>query len=1523
MRLFPDSSRTSPLHRRAILGLVFVIAILSCGKDVTGPLGSTARFVRGLTFNPVFPPAFQAAGGSSSGIVTFSRVHVVLHHSDGTVALDTTIDFPAGVDELTLSLTVKLLDNAPPSGEPMTLNLGYLNAAGDTVFKGGPVSVTAAPPPAGGGSNPPVSIPVSYSGPGASATAVLITPRSGTVVAGSAFSFSAIAKDNLGATLANTPIIWNSLDPSIAAITSAAAGGGVAQNLRGTARIVAQLLTGPADTVRLTVTLRATQIIAQSGNAQSGVVGTNLALPLVVKVAASDGVGVEGTTVSFAVATGGGSVANASVVSDATGFAQTTWKLGSSTGAQTVTASAGGLSNSPLTFTATAQAATATKLVVTTQPVNGVAGTPLAAIVVTAEDNNGNIATTFTGPVTVAFGASPTGAVLSGTATVNAVAGVATFSSLTINKNGTAYTLVASASGQTSATTSTFDVALGAPSKLVFTVQPSNASAGAAITPAIVVTAQDAQGNPTPSFTGTVTLALGANPGASTIVGTLTATAVAGAATFNNVTLSRPSADYTLTASASGVSSVTSAPFAISIGPAALISLVSGAGQSGPGGAALAQPIVVRVTDLAGNAVSGITVNFAAASGGSVSPSSGVSTALGTVATTWTLGAPVGPQSMTAANGGLTPNPLTIAATATSSVLVSYTWLGAIDTSWTNPANWSPAGVPGAADSVTVSSGSFHPSITSPVSLKSLVITGACGPNVSLTSTLTISGTLIGGGGCSAVMDRRTGGAIGGRVPGAASFSRAPGSTRSNDLGNSATVNAATVILTGTGALAGYIQATVLVTGGTHTLVGYTNASAAVVVSSGAKVVFNGYQMNMGALTTATGGTIVMTNPSDYLRVSGPATFGGGSESGFLTQGTIYLQGNFVQGGGAPDAFAASGSLRTMLAASPTINVAFANPGTSFFQDVQIYSSEMFLQSDVTVNGTLATDAMPVLLSATALGTTRKLTTSGLSQGAYPLDVQNVSLKFVPGTANATFDNVTFGGYPALFNGIAFEIQRTGGPYTFNNLFFANIASLGAGGRMLRNSGSANVILVSPTPGVSTAVFDATSTGTVTWPAIAPVATVTVAPTSATLLIGQTVLLTATPTDAGSVVLVARLVTWASSNPAIATVSATGLVTAVAPGSPTITATSEGINGTAAVTVSPPLVFTSVKTGGYGACGLTSGAADWCWGLGNYGQLGTGSTASTSAPVAVSGGLSFAAVSAGNYHSCGLTVSGAAYCWGNNTYGERGDGTNATSSTPVAVAGGLTFAFVRAGFNHSCGVTTSGAAYCWGWDRDGELGDGTTSDRNVPVAVAGGLTFRTVSAGVYHSCGVTTSNAAYCWAYGGAGELGNGTNSSSLTPVAVVGGLSFATVDAGNYHSCGVTTSNVAYCWGDNGFGQLGDGTTNPTNTPVLVAGGLSFTTVSVGYDHTCGVTTTNVAYCWGNNSYGELGNLTTTDSSFPVAVAGGLSFVSVSAGQVSTCGLTTVGVAYCWGDANYGVGAIGNGTTTGSLTPVKVAGQP
>src|SRR5205823_5060126 len=84
----------------------------------------------------------------------------------------------------------------------------------------------------------------------------------------------------------------------------------------------------------------------------------------------------------------------------------------------------------------------------------------------------------------------------------------------------------------------------------------------------------------------------------------------------------------------------------------------------------------------------------------------------------------------------------------------------------------------------------------------------------------------------------------------------------------------------------------------------------------------------------------------------------------------------------------------------------------------------------------------------------------------------------------------------------------------------------------------------------------------------APVATVTVAPATASILTNATVQLAVTLKDAGGNTLTGRTVVWSSSNTSMATVnSSSGLVTGVAAGTATITATSEGEGGSAAITV--------------------------------------------------------------------------------------------------------------------------------------------------------------------------------------------------------------------------------------------------------------------------------------------------------------------------------------------------------------------
>jgi adhesin/invasin len=122
------------------------------------------------------------------------------------------------------------------------------------------------------------------------------------------------------------------------------------------ALMAAAILAGCSSYSSPTGTTTASGIAVVSGNAQVGIVGAGLALPLVVRVADAYGTGMSGVTVNF-VATGGATLRSATATTDVNGRASDSLTvLGSVAGAGTVTATASGVTGSAV-FTFTANAA--------------------------------------------------------------------------------------------------------------------------------------------------------------------------------------------------------------------------------------------------------------------------------------------------------------------------------------------------------------------------------------------------------------------------------------------------------------------------------------------------------------------------------------------------------------------------------------------------------------------------------------------------------------------------------------------------------------------------------------------------------------------------------------------------------------------------------------------------------------------------------------------------------------------------------------------------------------------------------------------------------------------------------------------------------------------------------------------------------------------------------------------------------------------------------------------------------------
>ena len=150
-------------------------------------------------------------------------------------------------------------------------------------------------------------------------------------------------------------------------------------------------------------------------------------------------------------------------------------------------------------------------------------------------------------------------------------------------------------------------------------------------------------------------------------------------------------------------------------------------------------------------------------------------------------------------------------------------------------------------------------------------------------------------------------------------------------------------------------------------------------------------------------------------------------------------------------------------------------------------------------------------------------------------------------------------------------------------------------------------------------------------------------------------------------------------------------------------------------------VFTQPTASVFHTCALTAVGGAYCWGSNGWGELGDNSTAGSTRPVAVYTAGALAGknitqiVASGEFDTCALDSAAAAFCWGNNDFGQLGIGSTTSSSVPApvntgGVLAGKTLTRLAAGQGfHTCALDSAGAAYCWG-----SIG---TANARVPEAV--------------------------------------------------------------------------------------------------------------------------------------------------------------------------------------------------------------
>jgi hypothetical protein len=251
------------------------------------------------------------------------------------------------------------------------------------------------------------------------------------------------------------------------------------------------------------------------------------------------------------------------------------------------------------------------------------------------------------------------------------------------------------------------------------------------------------------------------------------------------------------------------------------------------------------------------------------------------------------------------------------------------------------------------------------------------------------------------------------------------------------------------------------------------------------------------------------------------------------------------------------------------------------------------------------------------------------------------------------------------------------------------------------------------------------------------------------------------------------------------------------------------------------------------------------------------------------------AVAVGSGHRCQLLADGSVECWGENFDGQLGDGTTESSSTPVPVYGITNAVAITAATNYSCATLAEGSAYCWGSNSDGQLGSGGSHTWSaVPVRVSGvSDAVDVVAAGREHACSDGSTGGVECW---GADEVEQAPH--------LVEGLSGSTVGLGGGvgFTCALLATGHVQCWGENSRGELGDGTSESSASPVSVSGISAATSVTADGDgFACASLSDGGVDCWGQGySRTPVQISGVTDA---VAISGGEGFACAlrSTGQV------------------------------------------
>lgn len=309
-----------------------------------------------------------------------------------------------------------------------------------------------------------------------------------------------------------------------------------------------------------------------------------------------------------------------------------------------------------------------------------------------------------------------------------------------------------------------------------------------------------------------------------------------------------------------------------------------------------------------------------------------------------------------------------------------------------------------------------------------------------------------------------------------------------------------------------------------------------------------------------------------------------------------------------------------------------------------------------------------------------------------------------------------------------------------------------------------------------------------------------------------------------------------------------------------------------------------IEAGSKHLCAISSGKL-YCWGNNDYGQLGLGSSDSTTIPTRVGTSSTWQSLALGGEHTCGINA-GELYCWGRDSSQQLGNGAGNTPSTvPQKVGSSNTWQSISAGYFFTCGIN-AGELYCWGFNQFYQLGLGNIITQSVPTKVGASTTWTSIGVGSSHSCGIDAGKL-FCWGRDNRGQQGNGAPTANVqTPAQIGASTTWQEVKGGGDHTCGINSGQL-YCWGDDYYAQQGNGAGEvSTNTPQIIDAGTDWEKLTSRQNYSCAISNGEL-FCWGSIFFGGAVESVTQ-------IGGSDDWTAITTGDYFACGLDS-GKVYCW----------------------------